>query len=117
LRQIAVIGEQQQAFAGVVQSSHRKQAYAQIAHQMHDRGAALGVANGGDISYGLIQHHVNLAFRPVQQFAIDSDMIAFLVGFGAQLGDRLSVDRDPSRGDQFFALAPRGYACRGHDFL
>jgi len=53
----------------------------------------------------------------VQQFPIDSNVIAFRIGLRSQLGDRLSVDGNAAGGDQFFGFAARSNTRSCDNFL
>ena len=104
MRQVAVIGEQQQAFAGVVEASDGIHADANAMQQIHDRGPALGIADRGDVSLGLVHQQVNVVLGAVQQLAVDANVVNVDVGLGAEFGDDLSVDRDQAPAISFSAL-------------
>jgi hypothetical protein len=53
----------------------------------------------------------------VEELAVDADVVAGGVGFGAEFSDGLAVDLDASGGDQLFGFAARGDAGSGDDFL
>ena len=53
----------------------------------------------------------------MDQLPVHLDVIALRIGFGAQLRDDLSVDRDPALLDQQFRLAPRSQTGGRDNFL
>ena len=63
LRQITVIGKQQQTFAGVVETSYGIDANANVTNQVHHRRTAFGIAGGCHVPLGLVEHDVNVAIR------------------------------------------------------
>ena len=51
----AVVGEEQQTLAGVVEAADGIEALGLVAEKLHDGGTALGIAGGGDVAFGLVQ--------------------------------------------------------------
>ena len=117
MRELAVIGEQQQAFAGVVETANREDAFLHATQQMHDGLAAFGVGDGGDHFARLVQRDVDQLLGSLQQLAVHFDVVAGQVGFGAELGEDLPVDADASGLDQFFGFAAAGDTSLRQDFL
>lgn len=52
-----------------------------------------------------------------QQLAVYTDVIVLGIGFGAQLGDGLSVHGNSAGGDQLFGLTARSNPGGGNNFL
>jgi len=51
----AVIGDKKKAFTRVVEAADRIEAFGLVAEELHDGGASLGIAGGGDVVSGLVQ--------------------------------------------------------------
>ena len=115
--QVAVVGEQQQTFAHVIEAADGKDALLDALEQIHHRGTALGIADGGHVSLGLVHRKIDVALGTAQQLAVDANLIQARIGLGAGLGDGMSVDGDQAGGDQLLGLAPRGQSCRGQNLL
>ena len=62
LREVAVVGHQEEAFAGVVEAADWVQAFLPIGDELHHRGAALWIAHGGDVAFGFVQHEIEKLF-------------------------------------------------------
>ena len=92
VRQFAIVGEQKQAFAGVIQTPDGIDAASDAVNQIHDRGALFRIAHRGDETLGLIEQEVDVALRAVKQLAIHAHVVGFGIGFGAEFGDDGSVD-------------------------
>ncbi len=60
VRELAVIGQQQQAFTGVVESADRIDASPDAAEQVHHGGPLLRIAHGSDVSFWLVQQQVHV---------------------------------------------------------
>jgi hypothetical protein len=59
--QFAVIGDQQQALAHVIESANRIKPLAHLREKLHDRRPPLGVAHCRDEALGLVQHVIAVA--------------------------------------------------------
>ena len=101
----AVVGHQQQAFAGPVQPPHGIHAPFHLLHQVHYRGTFFLIADRGHIALGFVQHDVAETLGPLQQFAIDAYVVLFRIGLGAEFGDHLTIDLHAAGNDHFFGLA------------
>ena len=97
--QLAVVGDHEQALAHVVQAADGVEALLHLVEELHHRGAALGVLDGGDEAAGLVEDEVAVALGALEQLAVHADVVAGGVGLGAQHGDDLAVDlrRGPAR--------------------
>jgi len=104
--QVAVVGHQQQTFAHVIQSANGEDAFLHARDQFHDRGATFGIAHRGDVSFGLINHQIDVALGAAQKLAIKADFVGTRVGFRAEFGDDLAVHRNAAASNQFFGFAP-----------
>ena len=101
----AIVGEEEEAFAGVVEAADGIDAFCKRAEELHDGGAAFGIADGGDVAFGLVEHEIDRALRGLDGFAIDGDGVGIGIGFGAEFGDDLAIERDAAGGDDFFSFA------------
>jgi hypothetical protein len=115
--QFAIIGHKQQAFTGVIKTADGVDALAHVLDQTHYRGAAFGIGYGGHIALRLVEQQVDVIFRAVQQLAIDLDVIGGEIGFGAELGNNLSIDGDAALCNQLFGFAAGSDPCGGNNFL
>ena len=88
-----------------------------LGEQVHDGGATFGIADGGDVTLGLVEEEVDEGLRALQGLAIDANDIAIAVGLGALLGDDGAIESDASGGDNFLRFAAGGDAGGGEDFL
>src|SRR6266704_3199877 len=117
VREITVIGQQKETFAGVIETSDRIYARPDASHQIHNRGPAFRITQRGDVSFRLVHQQINVSFGAVQQFSVYANMIALDVSFGSELGDDLSVHRYGAGSDQLLGVAPGGNPSSGNDFL
>ncbi len=113
----AVIGQQQQALAGVIKPADREDSLLDPFQQLHDRWPPLGIGDGSHVPFGLVERDVNVTLASAQQLAVHANLVCPRISLRSQLRDLLAVDADPSRCDQLFRLAPRGYAGGGKNLL
>ena len=102
--QLAVIGHQQQAFAQVVEPSHRVEPLRHLGEELHHRGAALGVARRSHKAPGLVENEVAVPLRFADQLAVHADVVAPQVSLGAQRRHHLAVHLDAAFGDQLLGV-------------
>ena len=114
--EVAVVGHEEEAFARVVEAANGKDALASF-EEVGDGGAVFGVAGGGDVALRFVENVVARTLGAMEELAVDANVVAGGVGFGAEFGDGLAVDLDAAAGDQLFGLAARGDAGGGNDFL
>ncbi len=103
--ELAVVGEDQQAFAVEVEAADGIDAFAHMLHQVHDRWAAFRIGDRCYITTRLVERKINVALRPVQQLAIYLDVVSLRIGFAAQLGYNLAVHGYAPASDQLFRFA------------
>ena len=115
--QVAVVRQQQQAFAHVIQPAHGEDPLFHVLQQVHHRRTTLGIAYRGHRALGLVQRNVNVALRSLQQFSVHANFVKARIGLAARLGDDVSVHAHQSCGDQLFGLAARGQPGGGQNFL
>src|SRR5579864_1222086 len=117
MRQVAVVGQQQQSLACIVEPAHRIDACTNAVQQIHDRRPVFGIVCRGDVSLRLVHQQINLALGPVQQLAIYANVVALGIGLAAEFGDDLSVDRHHAGADQLFSFATGRNSRSSNDFL
>ena len=113
----AVVGYEQQALAHVVEAADRVESLAHLGEELHDGGAAFGIADCSDEAFGLIEHEVAVPFGTLQELAVDANVVVSGIGLGAQLGDNLAVHLDATLRNELFGMTPAGDAGLGEDFL
>lgn len=106
LRQVAIVGDDQQAGGIFVESSDGEQAGAIAGKQVEDAAATFGIVSGAEETGGLVEHEVFLPLN-LQPLPIERDGLTPGFDCGAKLSDRLAVDRDASGSDQLFAFPAR----------
>src|SRR5208282_4345746 len=94
--QFAIVGHQQQAFAGPVQTAYGIHTPFHFANEVHHGGTLFLIAHRGHISLGLVQHNVGVTLGAVQQF---------------------TIDEHAAGSDQVFGFAARGNSGSGDNFL
>ena len=114
--EVAVVGHEEEAFARVVEAADGEYALASF-EEVGDGGAMFGVAGGSDVALRLVENVVAGALGAMEELAVDANVVAGGVRFGAEFGDGLAVDLDASGDDELFGLAARGDAGGGDDFL
>jgi tRNA(adenine34) deaminase len=108
-RQLAVIGQQQQAFGVQVQAADRDQARQVLGQRLEHRRPALGVVVGGHQPGGLVIAEDPRRLALGHQLAVDGEEVA-RADLDRRGGQHLAVDRHATGFDQPLDLAPRGHA-------
>ena len=114
--EFAVIGQEQEAHALLVETAHRVDALGDLGQEVDDAGFARGVVVRRDIAFRLVDREVD---QPLALNSLAIDIDARLVGIdtGSEFADDLSVDRHAPLGDQFFASPARADSGVRQDFL
>ena len=98
LAQIAVSGEQQQAGGIHIKPTNRKQARVFVyGNELRHARPSLGIAHGGEIARGLVEHEVGLTARQRYGNAVDLDKIDQGINLGSQLACDATVHLDAPR--------------------
>jgi len=105
LCEVAIVGEKQESFAGVVETPNGIDAGIERTEELHDSGAAFGIGNGGDVAFGLVEKEIERALGGFDGLAVDTDVVLIGVGFGAEFGDDLAIYGDAAGGDDLFSFA------------
>src|SRR5688572_3194377 len=115
--EIAVVCQQQQPFAVVVEAANRVDVFAHAMEQVDHRLTTLRIGAGGDDARRLVQQDVAMALRGAQPPAVNADVVGQRVGLDAHFTDRPAVDRDAPFLDQLLGRTPRGDARLRQDLL
>jgi hypothetical protein len=115
--EFAVVGEQEQPFAGVVEATHGIDARAHPVEQIHDRRPMFGIVKGGDVSLGLVHQQINMALGALEEFAVDADVIHCRISLASQFRDDQAVYGHKSARDDLLCFAARGNSGSGDNFL
>src|SRR5215472_8060525 len=117
LRQLPIVGQQQQSLARIVQTPDRIQSFSLLSEQFHHRWASLRVARRRDVPLRLVQQQVNALLRRLHRCAVHTNAIVRRVGFRPKLRHGLSIHRDPPCADQLLRLPTRSDSGSSQDFL
>src|SRR5439155_809034 len=112
VRELAVVGEQDQPGAVGVQAPDRVQPPRAARSQLDDGGPGVGVARRGDHAPGLVHRVDDALARRAQRLAVERDA-ARVVDVARRVGDDLPAHADPSRADDVLGGAPGGDAVVG----
>ena len=117
VHQVAVVGQQQQTLAVVVQPPDRVQAHRVIAELVHHRRAAFGVGDGRHLAHRLVVRQIVLFFLNFANLAIHRHHVGGFIHLHAHFGDNLPVYRHMPVGNQLFGVAARRHAGEGKKLL
>lgn len=115
--QLAVVGQEQQAFGVVVEPSDRVDALAHARQQVDDSRPALGIGHRRHIAARFVQQEIAERLAHGDPAPVDADVILFRVGFRSELAHDGAIDADASLEHQAFSRAPGGDTGRREDFL
>jgi hypothetical protein len=95
VREVAVVGEQDQALALLVEPADRVDAaLARVGDQVDGARARLALLVGADHALGLVEQVVAVAGQRLDELAFDLDARLLEIDLGAELRHRAAVDRD-----------------------
>ena len=106
---IAIVGEENEAFTGEVESSYGIDPLVQFAEVICDRRSALWICQHGDDIFRFIKSEVDRLPFVMEEFTIELDGVFFPFGFITELGD-FAVDGDYTFHNEFFGFASRSDA-------
>src|SRR4051812_46792994 len=109
VRELAVVGQQDQAGALGIQAPDRVQAPGALGRELDDGRAPVGVARGRDHAGRLVDRVDDVLARRAQRRAVERDA-ARLVDVARRIGDGLAGDRDPARAHDVLGGAAGGDA-------
>jgi hypothetical protein len=104
-----VVGEEQQAFRVVVESSHGVDVLGDLGEQIEHGRPALRVLPRRDVAPGFVEQDVAVARGDPDPRAVDADVVAAGLGPRAEFQYGRAVHRHAPLGDQRLRRAPRGY--------
>ncbi|GGA54372.1 hypothetical protein GCM10011490_00150 [Pseudoclavibacter endophyticus] len=110
VREVAVVGEDQQPACVAVEATDVVDAGRVVARELAQVGTALVVLHGRDNAGRLVQQHVAHRLVELHGRAVDLDPVALRVHPRSELRDRRAVDRHATRDDVLLAHATRGDA-------
>ena len=113
--QVTIVGEQEQSFGVLIESSDGVEPLVQVDEVHHGR-PSFGVAGGGDDALWLVQHQVAHSGVDDDALTVDLYHVRHSVHSVAQGGD-LAVDRHAAGDDEHFRGPPGGDPGRCKDFL
>ncbi len=116
VRQLAVVGEQDDALGLRVEPAHVEEPGLAVGDVVAEALPALGVLHRRDDTGGLVQREELVRLRGDGQ-AVDLDLVLLRVDAAALLEHDLAVDLDPGLFDQLLAGAPGAVARAGQDLL
>jgi hypothetical protein len=88
---VAVVGQQEQTFTGVVEAADRIDSCSYAVKQVHYGRAAFGIVECGDVALGLVHQQINVPFGPVEKLPVNAYMIAFGISLAAKFDDDLAI--------------------------
>ena len=106
LRQGTVIGQQQQAFGMVIETTNRINTALNAFEVIHNRAAALRIRYRRDDALRLIEQIIFHAFR-FQAFPVDFDAVHVRINLHAQLRHRAAIDLHLTGYDELLCLTAR----------
>jgi hypothetical protein len=105
-REVAVVGQQQQALRVVVETAHRVDVLAHVRQQVEDGRPLLGVLPGRHVAARLVEQDVPVARGDADTLAVHADVVVRRVGPRAEFPDGHAVDRHAAVQDKRFGGAP-----------
>src|SRR5581483_7957726 len=110
-RKLAIIRQNQQPFAFLVETSDVKNARPASRQQIENRAALMRVSSGAEITARLVDQDVEKLFGD-RALAVHLHKIV-VADFGGEICANLAVDRDTGGADEFFTAATRAEAGGG----
>ncbi len=103
--QLAVVGDEQQAFRLFVEPADRENPFAKLWEQVDDSRTPRRIMVRADHSARLVEREVDLALQ-LDLLAIEFNLLRIRIGPECDIGDDLAIDRDSAGRDVLFALPP-----------
>jgi hypothetical protein len=116
-RQLAVIGEQQQAFRVVVEAADGVEVAEVRGNHLEHRAPPLRIGARRHHAGRLVDQHVAQRHGGLDLAAVDGDGVGPGVGLGAEVQHRGAVDGHPALDDEALGGPARGHAGRREDLL
>jgi hypothetical protein len=115
-REVAIVGDQEQALAVLVEAADGVELDVPDGEEIEDRLAALVVARGGEKAGGLVEHEVPVATAKHGD-AVNHDLVEVGVGPGAEGLTHFTVYAHAAGEDHLLGRAARGDTGVGEDLL
>jgi hypothetical protein len=106
-REIAIVGEEDQAPAIQIEPADRKDAGRPLRKAIDHTGAAAVVADAGEHSDRLVQQQIGMSRRRSDRLTVDRDLVNARLDLLARAG-RLPIDAHLAGSDQAISLAAGG---------
>ena len=116
-REIAVVGQEQQALGIEVQPPDGIDVLLDAAQQVDHRWSPLRIRPRCHVAARLVQQDVAVVLGQFDASAVDPDVVLCRIGLRAELGGRCAVHRDAAVEHQLLGRAPRRDTGLGQDFL
>jgi hypothetical protein len=117
VRQVPVVGQQQQTLGIRVETADVKQALRPVGHIVADTGSAAVVGHRGVHATRLVQRQVLHVGTQLQPHAIDVDDSVVGVDPHPHLAHHDPVDLDPAASDHLLGSTPGRYPCRSEHLV
>jgi hypothetical protein len=115
VRQLAIVGEEQEPFRIAVEPADGIEALGRV-DEIHHRPPLALVAGGGDVAARLVEHDIATALR-ANDFAINSDGVGVGIGLAAKLRDDHTIYGNSAGYDHFLGHASGCDATSGKNAL
>ena len=115
--EVAVIGQQEQTFAGVIETSDWINALTNSPQESNDSGASLRILHSCDVAFRFVQRQIGVALRPAQQLSVYANVIMLRVCFRPECGNRLPIHGHRAASDQLFGMTAGSDTGSSDDFL
>ena len=113
--QVAIVGQKQEPFAGLINPAHRVNTLRNMRNQVDGEWPAGRIVIGTQIPARLVYQPVHRLFGP-QRLAVNANLL-FRLNLGAQDAHGLTVHADPARENQLLAMPPRADPGMGQEFV
>src|SRR5262245_3838306 len=115
VRELTIVGQQDQALRLVVKPADMEQALVVIGHQVRDRRPAPVIRHSAEHASWLVECEVDKVRAGRDSLTVHPDHLGLRVDSGAEPADDLSVDLYPPGTYELLASTPAAYArCREH---
>ncbi len=116
VREVAIVGQDQQPGARLVEPADGVDSFGNLGQQIDDASGARWVGVGRNVAFGLVDGIVHHRLEP-DRLAVNRDPGLGGVDPSAKLADDLAVDGDPALEDELLAPAARAEAGMRQHFL
>jgi len=115
-REVAIVGEKDEARVGVVEGTDGIDALGKTAQEIAEGSAAFGVGEGGNDLGRFVEEEIDVVFLRLNEAAGGFDLVFGGIGLAAEFCDDAAVDANLAGEDELLGVAARGNAGVG-DYL